>query len=49
MINKSVTQIFAEVHEEETLAEEDLKQIARYTVKEWGKKQSLKYAFGGVF
>ena len=24
-------------------AEEDLKQIARYTVKEWGKKQSLKY------
>ena len=25
-------------------AEEDLKQIARYTVKEWGKKQSLKYA-----
>jgi len=25
-------------------AEEDLKQIARYTVKKWGKKQSLKYA-----
>lgn len=25
-------------------AEEDLKQIARYTVKQWGKKQSLKYA-----
>ena len=26
------------------LAEEDLKGIARYTVKEWGKKQSLRYA-----
>lgn len=25
-------------------AEEDLKQIARYTVKQWGKRQSLKYA-----
>jgi plasmid stabilization system protein ParE len=25
-------------------AEEDLKQIARYTLKTWGKKQSLKYA-----
>jgi len=26
------------------LAEEDLKGIARYTVKEWGKKKSLRYA-----
>ena len=26
------------------LAEDDLKDIARYTVKEWGKKQSLRYA-----
>jgi len=26
------------------LAEEDLKGIARYTVKTWGKKQSLRYA-----
>ena len=26
------------------LAEDDLKGIARYTVKEWGKKQSLRYA-----
>ena len=25
-------------------AEEDLKQIARYTLKTWGKQQSLKYA-----
>lgn len=25
-------------------AEEDLKDIARYTLKEWGKKQSLQYA-----
>ena len=25
-------------------AEEDLKQIARYTLKTWGKKQSLKDA-----
>ena len=25
-------------------SEEDLKQIARYTLKTWGKKQSLKYA-----
>jgi toxin ParE1/3/4 len=25
-------------------AEDDLKQIARYTLKTWGRKQSLKYA-----
>lgn len=26
------------------LAEDDLKEIARYTLKNWGKKQSLHYA-----
>lgn len=26
------------------LAEDDLKDIARYTLKQWGKKQSLQYA-----
>ncbi|NOS74110.1 MAG: type II toxin-antitoxin system RelE/ParE family toxin [Methyloglobulus sp.] len=26
------------------LAENDLKDIARYTLKQWGKKQSLRYA-----
>lgn len=26
------------------LAEQDLKEIARYTLKEWGKKQSIRYA-----
>ena len=25
-------------------AEDDLKEIARYTLKKWGKKQSLQYA-----
>jgi toxin ParE1/3/4 len=25
-------------------AEDDLKDIARYTLKQWGKKQSLQYA-----
>jgi toxin ParE1/3/4 len=27
-----------------TSAEDDLKDIARYTLKQWGKKQSLQYA-----
>ena len=25
-------------------AEEDIKEIARYTLKQWGKKQSMLYA-----